>query len=234
MSMIGVIIVALAVAAAVWLVLGVLKGIARTVVGLLLVAAVVGLGVWIMIDANNLSQHFYQDDKLFILDIDSIPAGAFVLGSSKIPVPIGDLSQIKAEYPDLAKLKGSYYKVVVLDWSIVEADIDILNFKAGADEIRSALLSSNPRQLFVEKTSKALGGGMIADLTAQVLTMYPSNDFFASSMFTILAAKPLQDSDFMFAGIKNEKVIIYPETIIFKIIKLLPEEMSKALVPAKA
>jgi len=233
MSMIGVIIVVLAVAVAVWLVLGVLKSIAKMIIGLLLVVAVVGLGVWIMIDANNLSHHFYQDDKLFILDIDGKVAGAFVLGSSKIPVPLGDLSRIKSEYPDLAKLKGSYYKVIVLDWSIVQADIDVLNFKAGADEIRSALLSSNPRQLFVEKMSKALGGGMIADLTAQVIALYPTNDFFASSMFAILAEKPLMNNELLFAGIKQGVVKVYPETAVFKMIKLLPRGLAKVLVPVK-
>ena len=121
----------------------------------------------------------------------------------------------------------------MLDWSIVQADIDVLNFKAGADEIRSALLSSNPRQLFVEKMSKALGGGMIADLTAQVIALYPTNDFFASSMFAILAEKPLMNNELLFAGIKQGVVKVYPETAVFKMIKLLPRGLAKVLVPVK-
>jgi hypothetical protein len=199
-----------------------------------LLAIVIALGVWIMMDASSLQNHFYQDDKLFVLDIDGNAAGAFVLGKSGIPVPVGDLSSIRVMYPDLAFIKGNYYKVIVLDWSVVQGDIDVLNFKASADEIKSALLSKDPRQLFIEKTSKAFGGGMIADLAAQVVALYPTNDFFASSMFAILAEEPLLNQDFIFAGIRQGTVIVYPETAVFKIIKLLPEDLARILIPVKA
>jgi hypothetical protein len=202
-------------------------------VSIALVVFIVGLGVWIMMDANSLKQHFYQDDKLFILDIDSVPAGAFVLGSNDIPMPVSDLASIRSAYPDLSKIIGSNYKIIVLDWSVVQDDIDVLNFKATSGEIKTALLSKDPRQLFISKTSQALGGGMLADLAAQVIAIYPTNDFFASSMFAILAAKPLLDSEFMFKGLKQGTVIIYPETAVFKMIKLLPEDLAKILVPVK-
>ncbi len=203
------------------------------VVPLVLLAVVVFFGVWIMLDANDLSKHFYQDNKLFVLDIDGKPAGAFVLGGNDIPVPVGDLSQIRNDYPDLSKIQGANYKVLVLDWSIVAADIDVLNFKASKEELRTALSSNDPRQLFITKTSQALGGGMIADLAAQVISLYPTNDFFASSMFVILAVKPLLNPDFIFAGMKQGTVKVYPETVVFKIIKFLPEDLARILVPVK-
>ena len=198
-----------------------------------LLAIVIALGLWIMLDANSLKNHFYQDNKLFILDIDGTAAGAFTLGRSDIPVPVGDLSLIKGYYPDLAKIQGNNYKVIVLNWSIVEADIDVLNFKATKEELKSALSSDNPRQLFIDKTSQAFGGGMLADLTAQVISLYPTSNFFASSMFAILAAKPLLNSDLVFAGMREGTVRVYPETAVFKIIKLLPEDLAKILIPVK-
>lgn len=214
-------------------VLRMLKGVARVMFsGVVLLLLVIG-AVWLAMDANDLGRHFYQDEKLFLLYIDGQVSGAFVLGPSDIPKPIGDLSEIRSAYPDLSKIQGEYYKVLVLNWSVVQGDIDILNFKASSDEIKSALVSENPRQLFIEKTSKALGGGMIADLTAQVLAIYPSNDFFSSTMFSILAAKPLSNPDLVFAGIKQGTVQVYPETAVFKILKILPSDLAKVLVPVK-
>ncbi|MEM4239986.1 MAG: hypothetical protein QXM31_00870 [Candidatus Woesearchaeota archaeon] len=202
------------------------------VVMLCLAAAIIVAGAWVLIDSNDLSQHFYQDDKLVLLDIDTRVAGAFVLGESKIPRPIGDMAGIIRAYPDLSKIKGNYYKVIVMDWSVVEGNISIPGFKATGREIRSAMVSGKPRDLLIKKSSEALGGGLLADITAQAIAMYPSEEMFASSMFAILAAEPLSNPDKMLKGMKEGKVIVYPETIVFKTIKFLPLDLARLLVPS--
>ncbi len=208
-------------------------GMIAMIIPLALLLVVVVFGIWIGMDAYDLSRHFYQDNKLFILDIDGKPYGAFVLGADEFPGIITDLDKIRETYPDLAALQGNNYKVVVLKWPVVANDVEILGFSASANEIREALLDPNPKQKFAYLVLKGKGAAALAVLMATFDAVYPINDAFTSSAFALLAVKPLQDSDLMYKGIKDGNVIVYPETAVFKTMKVLPLGVTKALMPAK-
>ncbi len=209
-----------------------LPKVVREIILAVLAVFVITMGVWMLVDANDLRQHFYQDEKLFLLDIDGKIEGGFTLAkSSEIPATIKDLSEIREEYPDLGKIQGSYYKVIVMKWDLVDDNVVLDNFEALSSEIKTALLSDSPKELFVDKTAAKLGETArgIAMMTADAL--YPTEDSFRSAMFALLAAKPLSEQETMFRAVRQGTAIVHPETITFKIIKILPESTTKWFVP---
>ncbi|MEM2916374.1 MAG: hypothetical protein QXT19_03405 [Candidatus Woesearchaeota archaeon] len=208
-------------------------GMIAMIISLALLLVVVVFGIWIGMDAYDLNKHFYKDNKLFILDIDAKPCGAFVLGADEFPGIITDLNKIREKYPDLSALKGNNYKVIVLKWPVVENDVEIMGFTASKSEIKEILLDENPKQRFAYFLLKGKGAAALAALMATFDAVYPINDAFSSSVFALLAVKPLQDRDLMYKGIKDGNVIIYPETATFKVMKALPLGVTKTLVPAK-
>lgn len=208
-------------------------GLVAMIIPLVLLAVVVAFGIWVGIDAYDLNRHFYQDDKLFILDIDGKPYGAFVLGSDELPGIIPDLSGIRQAYPDLAALQENNYKVIVMKWAVVENNISIMGYGASANEVRESLLDENPKQKFAYFLLKGKGTAALAAMLASFDTIYPVNDAFSSTVFSLLAIRPLHDPDLVYRGIKDGNVIVYPETAVFKTMKVLPLSITKTLVPAK-
>lgn len=216
---------------AIGLLLRAVGSVARIVVSLLLIALVLAGGGWVMMDVNDLRQHFYQDDKLFVLDIDGRLAGAFVLGGDGLTKPVTDLRPLRAAYPDLAAIQGDAYKVIVLTWPVVAGDLQLEGFSAARDELRAALVSDNPKQLFIDKAIVEYGPQALGQIKLQADTLYPTHDAFASTLFALLAEKPLANPDLMFRGLKAGTVRVWPETVTFKILKVLPEGFHKLLVP---
>ncbi len=210
------------------------SGMFRLIVPVLLVGLLLGGGFWIYSDINDLRQHFYQDDKLFVLDIDGVLAGAFTLDDDGIPRPVADLRPLRQGYPDLAALQGSHYKVIVLTWPVVADTIALQDFEASARELRAALRSDNPKQVFIDKALGQFGADMLGQITKEADRLYPTDDVFASTIFAVLAQKALMHPDRMFEGLRQGTVRIYPETVTFKILKVLPEGFGSIVLPTSA
>ena len=231
MSWLVLLLVILALVVAFGLILRVLEGAAKTIVAVIVLGIVVGGAVWIFWDINDLRQHFYQDEKLFILDIDGKAAGAFSLGSDGVPNIVTDLRTIRSAYPDVMLVRGNYYKVIVLTWPVVAQDLELSGFSATQDEIKTALLSENPTQLFIDKMVARYGQGAYGQVKLQADTLYPTHDAFASTVFALLASKPLSSPNLIFMGMNQGTVLILPETITIKILKILPSGMTNYLAP---
>jgi hypothetical protein len=189
-------------------------------------------------DINDLRQHFYQDEKLFILDIDGKVRGAFSLGSDGVPNILAPLDGIQEIYPARIQdftnptyVEKPYYKVIVLTWPVVAQDLELSGFSATQDELKTALASENPTQLFIDKMVEKFGQGALGQIKLQADTLYPTHDAFASTVFALLATKPLSSPNLIFTGMKQGTVLILPETITIKILKILPGGMTQYLAP---
>jgi len=223
-----VIIALIVVAGLVWRFVGGVLGLVLPL--LVTVLLLVGV-VWLFMDVNDLRQHFYQDEKLFLLDIDGELSGAFRMDDDGIPRPVMDLDQLRNDYPDLAAVRGDAYKVLVLTWPVVAKDIELANLKATKQEIKTALLSERPKQLVIDKAVKLFGEHALGQIKLQVDNEYPSHDAFRSQVFVLLASEPLMNPSIITRGMKQGTVIIYPETVTFKILKILPEGIGNWLLP---
>jgi hypothetical protein len=208
-----------------------LKGAVKLVATLFVIAVLVGGALWIFNDMNDLRKHFYQDDKMFLLEIDSEIAGGFRLGATGIPVPLSGVRGLDGRLDEWG-FEDEYYKVIVITWPVVAKDVQLAGFSATASELRQALLSEHPKHLFIDKGTASLGIRARDQLKLQADTLYPNEDAFAGTVFALLAEKPLSNPDLMFKGMKEGTVRVYPETITFKILKILPDSFNKLLAPA--
>ncbi len=207
-----------------------LKGVFAIIVPVALMILVLALGAWIFTDINDLRNHFYQDEKLFVLDIDGRAVAAFRMGGAGIPDPVADLRGIRAGYPDLALVQGDAYKVIVMDWSVVAEDVELAGFRATAGEIRAALLSDNPKKLFVDKAVDEYGAQALGQIKLQADELYPAQDSFSGAVFALLANRPLGSPDVFLSGLKQGTIVVFPETVTFKILRFLPEGTARALI----
>jgi hypothetical protein len=208
-----------------------LKGAVKLIATIAVIAILIGGALWIFNDMNSLRKHFYQDDKMFLLEIDNDIVGGFRLGATGIPVPLSGIRDLDGE-PDEWGFEDEYYKIIIITWPVVAKDLELAGFSASANEVRQALLSEHPKHLFIEKSTAALGIRARDQLKLQADTLYPNEDAFAGTVFALLAEKPLSNPDLMFRGMKEGTIRIYPETITFKILKILPDSFNKLLAPA--
>ena len=207
-----------------------LKGAVKLVATIAVIAVLVGGALWIFNDMNDLRKHFYQDDKMFLLEVDDRIVGGFRLGATGVPVPLTGVRGIDGE-PDEWGFEDEYYKIIIITWPVVARDIELAGFSATASELKQALLSEHPKHLFIDKGTAALGIRARDQLKLQADTLYPNEDAFSGTVFALLAEKALSNPDQMFRGMKEGTVRIYPETITFKILKILPDSFTKLLAP---
>jgi hypothetical protein len=215
-------------------VLRMLEGIARIILSVLVFGVLIAGGVWFMMDVNEFQTRFASEEKLFVLDIDGKPVAAFRLGASGQPEIVSDLREMRQSYPNLFAIQGTAYKVVVLTWPVVASDLEVQGFKATAKEVRAALLSTDPKQLFIDKGVERFGARALGQITQQADELYPTQDAFASTLFALLAQKPLSNPQILISGHRQGTVTIYPETVTFKILKVLPEGLTGWLLPQQA
>lgn len=231
MSLIIWIIVLIAVLVVFTLALRLLEGAAKIAV-VLAVAVFVLLGVvWMITDVNDVRAHFLQDDKLFLLEIDGTLAAGFVLGGDGAPEPIANLSRMRTWYPDLNAIKGTAYKVIVVDWLAVARTLKVDGLTATDAELRDALLSDTPKRLLINKLADQHGKDAVPLIRQQVDQDYPTQDVFRSQVFVRLAEPVLAEPKNFLAQLKFGTVHVWPETVTFKILKLLPEGLSATLLP---
>jgi len=210
-----------------------LTGMAAIILPLALAGFLILGALWVISDVNQLRAHFYNDNKLFLLDIDGGLAGGFTMDASGIPQPLGNLTEMRNEYPDLAMMQGDYYKVIVLTWPVVADDINMPALSASKEELREALLSNTPKRLVINKTAERLGTQVLPEIREQVDAIYPTQDAFRSMVFAILATKPLSDPQAIMDGYKAGTVRVWPETVTFKLIKSLPSGLTNWMIPVK-
>lgn len=232
MSLLVLLIILVLVVVAVGILLRVLTGVAKLIVSLVVLVLLVGGVAYVSIDFYNVDKNFYAQDKLFLLDINGEVAGAFVLGSTMIPRPLDDLESVRAAYSDLAAVQENYYKVLVLTWPFVAGDLDLQDINVTGAEVKAALVSDNPKQLYVDKAVKKHGDASLGHFKLQADTLYPTQDSFRSAMFTLLATKAMSEPSNVIKGIKRGTAVIAPETVTFKILKLLPDVLIDVLFPA--
>jgi hypothetical protein len=87
--------------------------------------------------------------------------------------------------------------------------------------------------LFVDKAVQGYGPQARMQFQQEADRAYPSEDAFASTLFAVLAQRPLNDSRLLLENIRLGSVLVYPETITFKLLKVLPEGIGRLLMPQK-
>ncbi len=175
--------------------------------------------VMVFSDAADLRDNFLKEDKLFVLEMNNEATAAFTVKGTDPADIITDLTNIKAvPYEDLG-----YYKVLVFTWDSFET-IDSVPFsgrtltRAEAQQIMDA---AEPRALLAQQSDVPI---------AAVNQAYVSDDMVRGDLFANLASAAA-DEESVVVALHQGTVSIVPETISFKLIKILPLSIVKKLLP---
>lgn len=177
-------------------------------------------------DAVELKDNLETESKLMLLQDNEKIAAGFVTTDFEEEVEFLTISQI-TEYQnsfkkqDYKKMLGNNYKMFIIELKAFDFDDEELDFigkKVSKNLLYSVLKSNDPITLYKSKTNvdPALYG--ISDHIE-----------FKSQVFAVLFSDAIEKRGqfFIFSEYKEKNIIVYPETAVFKFIKLIPTSFIK-------
>jgi hypothetical protein len=239
-SIIGIIIFLVAVV----IILKFVKSVLKT---LFIVSTLIGVVIFIFMiffyqDVSDFKTNFPIADKLILLrEDDTLLAGfkgAFTEGEQ--PDYIKDMSQYQDYYDkgDLDSILEDNFKLFIIDINVFER---IDSAYLGEEEIKrdfavSLIRSDTPFEdyaaYYIEK--KGLPGAAAESIEQQLSKEIGSETEFKGAIFaSLFSAATQQDALFLFTEYKNDNVLVYEETILFKTLKKIPLILIKKFMPAQ-
>ena len=180
-------------------------------------------------DAVELKDNLETKPKLMLLqDNENIIAG-FVITDFKKEAEFLALSQITKyqnsfKKQDYKKMLGNNYKMFIIEIKAFDFDdeeFDFVGKKVSKNLLYSVLKSNNPIGLYKSETGMDPAIYGISDPVE-----------FKSQVFALLFSEAIEKRGqfFIFNEYKEENIIVYPETAVFKFIKLIPTFFIKNMV----
>lgn len=172
-------------------------------------------------DAVELKDNLETKPKLMLLqDNEKIAAGFVVTDFEEEPefLTISQITEYQNSFKkqDYKKMLGDNYKMFIIKIKAFDFDDEELNFigkKVSKNILYSVLKSNDPITLYKSKTNvdPALYG--IRDHVE-----------FKAMVFAVLFSEAIEKKGtlFIFSEYKKKNITVYPETAVFKFIKLIP------------
>ncbi len=177
-------------------------------------------------DAVELKDNLETESKLMLLQDNEKIAAGFIVAEFEEKAEFFTISQI-TEYQnsfkkqDYKKMLGNDYKMFIIELKAFDFDdkeLDFIGKKVSKNILYSVLKSNDPITLYKSKTNvdPALYG--ISDHIK-----------FKSQIFAVLFNDAIEKKGqfFIFSEYKEKNIIVYPETTVFKFIKLIPTSFIK-------
>jgi hypothetical protein len=228
----AVIIIALLVVGAV-IALYMIKSVLKAFFLILLVAVmlIVAASYFIYKDVNDLSRNWPSSDKLLLLESEGgaeAAVHAALLEETSAFVGDADFSAIKAAYSreDLKSVKGSSYKVIIFNLETIADETE-------SQEIRmaGARLMSKSDAVRLLKSEDALQE--LAQISAEQAAVIRLGDNLDSSqtksaVFSLMLTQLFMEKGgdimvYILAEYRDSRIMIYPETAVFRLINFLPD-----------
>ncbi len=193
----------------VFLVIKLLKKVVKIVFTLILLAIIV-LGVFTFLiykDANEFKDKIVNEDSLYLLkDNNELLTGLiFKTNEDDLPRTISneEFNNYQSNLNNLAEINKGYYKVFIFELSAFQ-DVDEVDFSG------------------LKLTKNDIDNILKGEESLEV----------KSSMFSLLLAKKFEQNNVLFIinAYKENKLTIYPETILFKFIKKTPDFVVDKLI----
>lgn len=232
MELVTFIIIAVLVLAAFAVVMRLVKAVFRIIIALVLIAVVVAAGFYVFSDVKNLAKGLEAGSKLLLLDFNGDIVGGAVVVTGE-PVMLESVAKMNEYYhqKNYGAMLGNNFKMFVFGWGLFDG-IQIFsfgeqNFTRG--QMLEMLGSPKPRDVFAsyQTTDSVLQQRIAAELSKQ----FPTDDYFKSMLFMIALGN--LDKELLVKSILKGDVLVYPETISLKLVRILPESLvNKALEKA--
>lgn len=199
-------------------------------------AILIIFGVFIFKDVNDFRNNYPTKPSIYVLEKDDelISGLQVLLGEEPKPEPINQeqLSNYQAAYDNdnLAEIKGDNYKLFIFKSTAFDTINTIKvseETELTREEMFSLLESETPASDYIELVvgtttqTENLRKQMFANLEIQEETEYKGILFFTLFGSAVDQQGPL----FIFDQYKKNNIIIYPETMMFKIIKSAPQSL---------
>lgn len=212
----------------------------------LLIIILVVCGVFIAIDLKDIQDNMQTKQNIFLFEKDNIlKAGIYwsLDGKSQPGFPakedIDSYSSALASN-NLKEIKGDYYKVIFVNENAFAALSEIKSNQVSytKQQLIDALNSENSIDSFIKSSQKDVTKEQLAVLRPQLMQSMniKSDEEFKGLLFAMLfkAAVEQQGASFILDQYKEGNVKVYPETIVFKALKLVPSSVVKKAIGQSA
>ena len=172
-------------------------------------------------DVIDLTENFESKSKLMFLGDDGkLITGFSMKGFEEEPevLTINQITEYQNNFKkqDYKKMLGDNYKMFIFDMKAFDFNDDELDFvgkKVSKNVLYSVLESNDPIALYKSKTNIDPAAYDIID---------PAK--FKSQAFAVLLSEEIEKKGqlFIFSEYKKKNIMVYPETALFKFIKLMP------------
>ena len=211
----------------------ILKLIKSTIKAVMLISSVLTviliIGVFFVYsDANDFKENFPSVPSLYLLQKDDeIIAGFYgIFSGTTTPSLIGEEQLISYQNNfkenNLSQIRGDYYKIFILKSEVFDslAEIRTEEDVFSKETIFSFLESDTPVNDYLKFKNAPIGS---RDDLLNSLNIRDDTEFKAV-LFTVLFGALMEDqgSFVIFTQYKKENIIIYPETTLFRLIKIIP------------
>jgi len=185
-------------------------------------------------DVNSFNQGFQTEEKVFLLDDGGLITGLRVTDfddtKSITYFDDAELEILEAKYLD-----ENYSDILDDSWKMFVIDSSVLR-KAGEVEIDDEQIITNNQAFKILRSDNPnleMFTIMYGDIKESQIQKIPDAELKAN-IFTVRFSQVLNDDPGIFySGVKNKNIIIYPETILFKIVKVIPEKHIDKLTTAR-
>lgn len=184
-------------------------------------------------DVADFKTNFPISEKLFLLERDDDLVAGFsgVLGEDEQPnfVPEADLNSYKISFEagDLETITGDYYKLFIVKSNSFDeiTSVEFSEDQLSRDFVFDLLDSQNSIDDYAVfyAQNRGISTAALGELKSQMRNQFPSNAEFKGALFaTLFSTKTQEDNLFLFKEYKQDNIIIYPETMLFRTIKKIP------------
>lgn len=240
MDILVIIIVVLVAAFAIGILFRILKLVVKAFIFVSIVASILILmaGLLIFLDAKEFQKGFAERPSVYLLSEDGlVRAGLRVF-------PDGSLALLEEENltayntTDLAMVQGTDFKMFLFDLvafeDFVDLNVTVGNALLNRTEVVAVLTSENSTKIISEKLYQGLDPAMrsqvpFAEFDQGVRERLGSDAYVRSMVFARLLEKAQGHAFILFLanGFKHDQVKVYPKTVLFKAIHVLPADAIK-------
>ncbi len=208
---------------------------------------ILSFGILVIMDARDFQTKINEAPKKYILVEDErVLTGASMKGG-ELPAPFSrdEFDAIRKAFSenDLEKIRGNDYKLFIFDIlsfeSLLSQDLAIpgLNISLSREEVIATLTEENGRSIVVKK----IYGGLAADVRSQIVyeefesgirERLGEEDAFKAKMMGLLLDRMVGENylGFLKEGIREGHIRVYPQTIMFSMIKYAPKQVIATVV----
>lgn len=221
---------------------GVLFKIVRSVLRFVLYAAlafsviVLVLGAVVFVDSQSFADQFEGSSKKFLVVDEGVLLWGVDATNLANPVIISDdaLAEMKESYSaqDLEALRGTDYKLVILSLQEILGVVYFkeINVTLSPDEVREVMRSDNGTRIISSKLYYELNDTIKEQISFEAFHERLMERLGSNSQIRLYAFASMLKTKagtnitpFLLNGIKKGAVMIYPETALFRALKLVPK-----------